>query len=127
MAAPIPAELMEAWGSAGGSSGDLALPQRNEYIATDFSLREAPEEAKSASRTVSRTTSRTTSSRSVNGSVQVHAYPTPFLPHTKPKLVAGVRATAEGVATASTAAPPVAALRCSRLAPMWRLHKPHLI
>ena len=37
--APVPADLLDAWGTAEGRVGDLALPQRNEYIATDFSLR----------------------------------------------------------------------------------------
>ena len=39
MEAPIPAELLDQWTSAKGKGGDLALPQRNEFIATDFSLR----------------------------------------------------------------------------------------
>ena len=37
--APIPAELLDKWAAAQGGGGDLALPQRNEFIATDFSLR----------------------------------------------------------------------------------------
>ena len=37
--APIPAELIDQWAAAKGGGGDLALPQRNEFIATDFSLR----------------------------------------------------------------------------------------
>ena len=96
VAAPIPAELLEAWGSAGGSSGELALPQRNEYIATDFSLRGAPEEAKSVSRTVSHTLS----SRATNGSMQVRACAT--RPNCTPgqSCRAGVRATVQGIVTA---------------------------
>ena len=99
VAAPIPAELLEAWGSAGGSSGELALPQRNEYIATDFSLREAPEEAKGVPRTVSRTTS----SRAANGRMQVRACVTP--PNCTPgqSCWAGVHAFVVGVASAHSA------------------------
>lgn len=37
--APIPAELLDGWAAAKGGGGDLALPQRNMFIATDFSLR----------------------------------------------------------------------------------------
>lgn len=126
VAAPIPAELLEAWGSAGGSSGELALPQRNEYIATDFSLREAPEEAKSVPRAVSRTIPRTTSSRSANGSMQVRACATH--PNRTPgqSCWAGVRATVEGVASAHSALP-MAPLRCSRFALMCRFYKPQLL
>ena len=37
--APIPAMLLDGWAAPKGGGGDLALPQRNEFIATDFSLR----------------------------------------------------------------------------------------
>ena len=37
--APVANELLDAWAAAKGKGGDLALPQRNEFIATDFSLR----------------------------------------------------------------------------------------
>ncbi|KAK9820983.1 hypothetical protein WJX81_000873 [Elliptochloris bilobata] len=40
VAAPVPGELLDTWAAAGGSStSGLALPQHNEFIATDFSLR----------------------------------------------------------------------------------------